>query len=136
MPLEKQILPADNLHGQATDECKKYLLNVCNTFLWLLPARYTDEVQPIDAGHGRLLKVEAGSGWTSGSTSGRTWKSERAASFQYLSSASADAHDGTVDRCLEQQNDLGYKRFRKTGMAMTAGGLGDENPTSEGVKLQ
>ena len=41
-------------------------LDVCNTLLWLLPSRYTDGVQPIDAVYGRLLKVEAGKrldGW-------------------------------------------------------------------------
>ena len=51
------ILFADSLHGQTTDEFKSVLVQQCNTLLWRLPAGYTDEIQPIDAGYGRLFKV-------------------------------------------------------------------------------
>ena len=43
---------------------------------------------------------------------------------------------GQLINVLNKQNDLGYKRFRKTGIVMAVGGSGDENPTSEGMKLQ
>ena len=51
---------ADSLHGQTTDEFKSVLLQQCNTLLWRLPAGYTDEIQPIDAGYLRLFKVHMG----------------------------------------------------------------------------
>ena len=36
------------------------MLKECNTLLWLLPPKCTDEVQPVDAGYGRLFKVLVG----------------------------------------------------------------------------
>lgn len=51
------ILFADNIHGQTTDEFKSVLLKQCNTLLRLLPAGCTDEIQPVDAGYGRIFKV-------------------------------------------------------------------------------
>ena len=60
MSLEQQIFLVDNLHGQMMEEFIKYLLNFCNTLLWLLPSGCTDEVQPIDVGYERLLKVQSG----------------------------------------------------------------------------
>ena len=50
----------DNLHGQTTEEFKTYLHKFCKTLLWHPPARCTDEVQPIDAGYGRLVEVYTG----------------------------------------------------------------------------
>lgn len=60
VPVEQFILFVDNLHGHTTDEFKKFLLEQCDTLLWLLPADCTDEVRPIDAGYGCLLKVHVG----------------------------------------------------------------------------
>ncbi|CAB1108815.1 unnamed protein product [Ectocarpus sp. CCAP 1310/34] len=60
VPMEQSILFADNLHAQTTDEFKKFLYGECNTLLRLLPPKLTDELQPVDAGYGRLLKVEDG----------------------------------------------------------------------------
>ena len=60
VPREQSILFADNLHAQTTDEFKRVLHEKCNTLLWLLPPGTTDELQPVDAGYGRLLKVGAG----------------------------------------------------------------------------
>ena len=54
------ILFADSLHGQTTDEFKSVLVQQCNTLLWRLPAGYTDEIQPIDSGYGRLFKAHMG----------------------------------------------------------------------------
>lgn len=51
VPEEQFILFADNLHGQTTDESKRILMEKCNTLLWLLPTKCTDEVQPVDAGY-------------------------------------------------------------------------------------
>ena len=58
MPAEQSILFADNLNGQTTGEFKKKLKEGCNTLLWLLPPGCTEEVQPVDAGFGRLVKLE------------------------------------------------------------------------------
>ncbi|CAM9727654.1 unnamed protein product [Ectocarpus sp. 6 AP-2014] len=60
VPEEQSLLLADNLHGQTTEEFHQYLHKECNTLLWHLPAGCTDEVQPIDAGYGRRLKVAVG----------------------------------------------------------------------------
>ena len=60
VPRKQSILFADNLLAQTMDEFKRVLHEECNTLLWLLPPGTTDELQPVDAGYGRLLKVEAG----------------------------------------------------------------------------
>ena len=41
----------------ATDEFKRVLKRDCNTLLWLWPPGCTNEVQPVDAGFGRLVVV-------------------------------------------------------------------------------
>ena len=56
-PPEQSIVFADNLHGQTTEEFEKYLMEGCNTLLGLLPPGCTDEVQSVDAGYGRLVKL-------------------------------------------------------------------------------
>ena len=58
-PEEQSILFADNLYGQTTEDFKR-VLKECNTLLWLLPPKCTDEVQPVDAGYGRLFNVLVG----------------------------------------------------------------------------
>ena len=66
-PDEQQFIWfADGLHGQTTDEFKRVLAQKRNTLLWCLPDGYTDEIQPIDLGYGRLFKVHMGKafdGW-------------------------------------------------------------------------
>ena len=60
-PDEQSIVFANSLHGQTSDEFKNVLIvQQCNTLLWRLPAGYTDEIQPIDAGYGRLFKAHMG----------------------------------------------------------------------------
>ncbi|CAB1113736.1 unnamed protein product [Ectocarpus sp. CCAP 1310/34] len=56
----RSILIMDNMHAQTTDEFKEYLGKHCNTLAWYGPSECTDEVQPVDAGAGRFLKVEVG----------------------------------------------------------------------------
>ncbi|CAM9952155.1 unnamed protein product [Ascophyllum nodosum] len=44
-------------YGQITDEFERVLERDCNTLLWLLTPGCTEEVQPVDAGYGRFVKV-------------------------------------------------------------------------------
>ena len=60
VPREQSILFTDNLHAQTADKFKRALHEECNTLLWLLRPGTTDDLQPVDAGYGRLLKVGAG----------------------------------------------------------------------------
>ena len=60
VPEKQSILFADRLYGQTTDEFKRALSEKCNTLLWLLPPKCTDEAQPVDAGFGKLFKVYVG----------------------------------------------------------------------------
>lgn len=83
-PKEEFILFADNLHGQTTEEFKRILKRECDTLLWLLPPGCTDEVQPVDAGYGRLFKVyvaqELDAFLLDGDTVGRWESNKRTAS--------------------------------------------------------
>ena len=60
LPKARSILIMDKLHAQTTDGFKEYLAKHCNTLAWYGPSECTDEVQPVDAGAGRFLKVEVG----------------------------------------------------------------------------
>ena len=60
LPAAQSLLLMDNVHGQTMEEFKTYLQRFCNTLPWHLPAGCTDEVPPIDAGYGWLLKVYTG----------------------------------------------------------------------------
>ena len=59
-PDKQFFLFNDNLHGQTTDEFKSLTMPLCKAILWILPAGCTDEIQPIDAGYGRLVLVHVG----------------------------------------------------------------------------
>lgn len=43
-----------------TNEFKRFLHNKRKTLLWLLPTGTADDLQPVDAGYERFLKVKAG----------------------------------------------------------------------------
>ncbi|CAB1110560.1 unnamed protein product [Ectocarpus sp. CCAP 1310/34] len=55
LPKARSILIMHNFHAQTTHEFKEYL-----ALAWYGPSECTDEVQPVDAGAGRFLKVEVG----------------------------------------------------------------------------
>lgn len=134
VPEEQSILFADNLHAQTTDEFKKFLHGECNTLLRLLPPRLTDELQPVDAGYGRLLKVEVGNEldeflgheenlclWETNKLSAGA---RRILFTRFIAKAVAriDARPG-----------YRHRLFEKTGLAMTADGSLDDRITPEGV---
>ncbi|CBJ33249.1 C2H2 zinc finger protein [Ectocarpus siliculosus] len=134
LPKARSILIMDNLHAQTTDEFKGYLAKQCNTLAWLGPAECTDEVQPVDAGAGRFLKVEVGNEmdkWLDQSDNIERWET-----------ASLTASDRRVlitqwaGAAMEKLNsNQGYRHrlFEKCGMAMTVDGSGDDRITLEGL---
>ncbi|CAB1097678.1 unnamed protein product [Ectocarpus sp. CCAP 1310/34] len=134
VPEEQSILFADNLHAQTTDDFKKFLHGECNTLLRLLPPKLTDELQPVDAGYGRLLKVEVGNEldeflgheenlclWETNKLSAGA---RRILFTRFIARAVArmDARPG-----------YRHRLFEKTGLAMTADGSLDDRITPEGV---
>lgn len=46
----------DILHAQTTTSSR----TICNTLPWFFSTETTDELQPVDAGAGRFLKMEVG----------------------------------------------------------------------------
>jgi hypothetical protein len=134
VPREQSILFADNLHAQTTDEFKRVLHEECNTLLWLLPPGTTDTLQPVDAGYGRLLKVEAGKEldkWLGKNDNLSQWETNalsagkrRILLTRFIGEAIAriDARPG-----------YRFRLFEKTGLAMTADGSLDDRITPEGV---
>ena len=134
MPRKQSIIFADNLHAQTTDELKRVLHEECNTLLWLLPPGTTDELQPVDAGYGRLLEVEAGKELD-----------EWFGKDDNLSQCKTNALSSGKRRILlrrfigEAFARIGarpgyrFRLFEKTGLAMTAGGSLDDRITPEGV---
>ncbi|CAB1104834.1 unnamed protein product [Ectocarpus sp. CCAP 1310/34] len=111
VPEEQSILFADNLHAQTTDEFKKFLHGECNTLLRLLPPKLTDELQPVDAGYGRLLKVEVAG-------------ARRILFTRFTARAVAR---------MGARPGYRHRLFEKTGLTMTADGSLDDRITPEGV---
>ena len=152
LPAAQSLLLMDNLHGQTTEEFKTYLHKFCNTLLWHLPAGCTDEVQPIDAGYGRLLKVYTGQAldeWLGHGENLQKWEcnaltaSERRVlitkwvgeATERIDKLPYHHEDGRTSR-----EDTGvpplyrHRLFEKTGTAMTADGTGDDKISLEGLE--
>lgn len=134
LPKARSILIMDNLHAQTTDEFKEYLAKHCNTLAWYGPSECTDEVQPVDAGAGRFLKVEVGRQmdiWLEQSDNLERWETasltasdRRVLITQWMGAAMAR---------LNSQQAYRYRLFEKCGMAMTVDGSGDDRITLEGL---
>ncbi|CAB1099646.1 unnamed protein product [Ectocarpus sp. CCAP 1310/34] len=134
LPKARSILIMENLHAQTTDEFKEYLAKHCNTLAWYGPSVCTDEVQPVDAGAGRFLKVEVGRQldmWLEQSDNLERWETasltasdRRVLITQWMGAAMAR---------LNSQQAYRYRLFKKCGMAMTGDGSGDDRITLEGL---
>ena len=133
-PEEQSILFADNLYGQTTEDFKR-VLKECNTLLWLLPPKCTDEVQPVDAGYGRLFKVLVGKSlgaWLLNGDNVERWKSNKLTA----SDRRVLITQWVGEAAKQIDSDIRYRRrlFEKTGLAMTADGSDDNLINLEGVE--
>ena len=134
VPWEQSILFTDNLYAQTTDEFNRILHEECNTLLWLLPPGTTDELQPVDAGYGRLLKVDAGKDldeWLGKDDNLSQWETNalsagerRILLTQFI---------GEAIECIDARPGYHFRLFEKTGLAMAADGSLDDRITPEGV---
>ena len=134
-PKEQSVLFADNLYGQTTDEFKRVLKEECNTLLWLLPPKCTDEAQPVDSGYGKLFKVYVGKAldaWLLNGDNVEKWESNKltASDRRILITQWTGEAAKQIDR------DIRYRRrlFEKTGLAMTADGSDDNLINLQGVE--
>ncbi|CAN0033077.1 unnamed protein product, partial [Pylaiella littoralis] len=133
-PKEESILFADNLHGQTTEEFRRILKQDCNTLLWLVPPRCTDEVQPVDAGYGRLFEVYVRKELDVFLPEGDNV--ERWESNKLTASDRRILLTQWIGRAAKKlDSDMRYRRrlFEKTGLAMTADGSDDDLINLEGV---
>ena len=133
-PEEQSILFADNLYGQTTEDFKR-VLKECNTLLWLLPPKCTDEVQPLDAGYGRLFKVLVGKSldaWLLNGDNVERWESNKLTA----SDRRVLITQWVGEAAKQIDSDIRYRRrlFEKTGLAMTADGSDDNLMNFEGVE--
>ena len=153
MPAAQSLLLMDNLHGQTTEEFKTYLHKFCKTLLWHPPARCTDEVQPIDAGYGRLVEVYTGQAldeWLGHGKNLQKWEcnaltaSERRVLITNWVGEATERIDklsyGQARGRTSSREDTGvrplyrHRLFEKTGTAMTADGTGDDKISLEGLE--
>ena len=134
LPQERPILLMDNLHAQTTDAFKEFLSEHCNTLASYFPANNTDEVQPVDAGVGRMLKVEVGKQldiWLGQADNLEKWESNKltASDRRVLITQWV----GPAMNIVDNRPDYRFRLFEKCGMAMTVDGSGDERITLEGL---
>ena len=133
-PEEQPIIFADNLYGQTTEDFKR-VLKECNTLLWPLPPKCTDEVQPVDAGYWRLFKVLVGKSldaWRLHGDNVERWESNKLTA----SDRRALITQWVGEAAKQIDSDIRYRRrlFEKTGLAMTADGSDDNLINLEGVE--
>ncbi|CAB1098731.1 unnamed protein product [Ectocarpus sp. CCAP 1310/34] len=134
LPKARSILIMDNLHAQTTDEIMEYLATQFNTLAWYGPSECADEVQSVDAGAGRFLKVEVGRKMD-------TWL-EQSDNLERWEIASLTASDrrvlitrwiGAAMARLNSQQAFRYRLFEKCGKTITVDGSGDDRITLEGL---
>ena len=135
VPEKESILFADNLYGQTTDEFKRALSEKCNTLLWLLPPKCTDEVQPVDAGYGKLFKVYVGQAldkWLLDGDNVEKWESNKLTA----SDRRILITQWTGEAAKKIDSDTAYRKrlFEKTGLAMTADSSDDDLINLQGVE--
>ena len=134
VPEEQSTMFADNLYGQTIEDFKR-MLKECNTLLWLLPPKCTDEVQPVDDGYGRLFKVLVGKSldaWLLNGDNAERWESNKlTASDRRVLIA-----QWVGEAAKQIDSDIRYRRrlFEKTGLALTADGSDDNLINLEGVE--
>ena len=135
-PEEQSVLFADNMYGQTTYEFKRVLKEECNTLLWLLPPKCTDEEQPVDAGYGKLFNVYVGKAldaWLLNGDNVEKWESNKlTASDRRILLIT----QWTGEAAKQIDRDIRYRRrlFEKTGLAMTADGSDDNLINLHGVE--
>lgn len=131
------LLYADNLDGQTCDEFKE-AASESDCFVYNLPPRLTDELQPVDAGYGREVKREFGvemNKWLESDKNLDAWERGLSASQRRILMTkwvrtigccvftvfqAADA----IDR-VNANAKLRWRYFEKTGCLMTADGTND-----------
>ena len=134
LPQERSILLMDILHAQTTDAFKEFRSEHCNTLAWYFPANKTDQVQPVDAGVGRMLKVEVGRQldiWLGQADNLEKWESNKltASDRRVLITQWV----GPAMDIVDSRPDYRFRLFENCGMAMTVDGSGDERITLEGL---
>ena len=134
-PEEQSILFTDNLYDQTTDEFKRVLKKECNTLLWLLPPKCTDEVQHVDAGYGKLFNVYVGKaldGWLLNGDNVEKRESNKltASDRRILITRWTREAAKQIDREIR----YGRRLFEETGLAMSADGKDDNLIYLEGVE--
>ena len=122
LPQERSVLLMDNLHAQTTDAFKEFLSEHCNTLASYFPVNNTDEVQPVDAGVGRMLKVEVGRQldiWLGQADNLEKWESDKltASDRRVLITQWV----GPAMDIVDNRPDYRFRLFEKCGMAMTCG---------------
>ena len=135
-PEEQSIIFANNLYGPTTDEFKRVLKKECDTLLWLLPPKCTDEVQPVNADYGKLFKIYVGKaldGWLPNGVNVEKWESNKLTA----SDRRILITHWTADTVTQIDGDIRHLRrlFEKTGLAMTADSS-DDNLINLGGTLQ
>lgn len=135
VPEAQSALCADYLHGQVRQEFRKYPHKERKTLRWVVPAGCTDEVQAIDVGYGRLLKIyvsqqpnewlEHGDNLKTWECNGLTTPEQRIQITRWVGASIDSINASAIYR---------HSLFEKTGKGMTAGGTGDEKITPESLK--
>ena len=133
-PAEQSIVFADNLRGQTTEEFKKELKEGCNTLLKLLAPGWTNEVQSVDAGYGRLVKLGVGKAleaWYEEGDNVEKWGTNKLSS----SDSRVLLTHWVGEAVAKLDSDQLYRRhlFDKTGLMMTADGTDDNLINLEGL---
>lgn len=124
-PEEQSILFADNLHAQTTPEFKTKLMRDCNM---MLPLGHTDEVQPVDAGYARRIKVLISKlleMWLLEGDNAKRWDSNKLSAGDRRILLTHWVAEAVAQ--IDAQDAYRKRLFPKTGLAITADGTEDDH---------
>ena len=134
---EQFIVFDDDLHGRPRSSSKTIFMQQCSTLLMFLPAAFTGEIQPVDAGNKRLLKVHVGKAldkWLQDADHVELWQSETVTESQRRIMFTQWVGEAAKEIDVEMGVEYRRRLFEKTHLAIAADGSHDNLNNLEGVE--
>eukprot|EP00794_Sanderia_malayensis_P014737 gene14737-16272_t len=132
---QEKVLFADNVGFQLSQQFHDICRSKINTVVYMLPANYTDKVQPIDAGCGMMMKKKIGEAmerWLEDETKLELWHDKISAGRRRVLMTK---WTGEAWREIREDQEFFTKLFAKTGCLMTVDGSGDEKIQPQGLYI-
>ena len=131
---QEKVIFADNVSFQQAKEFHETCRNNINATVYILPENHTDKIQFIDAGCGRMIKVNIAAAmdrWLEAEDNLDKWHDKLSAKERRILMTQWTGEGWTE---LKENKEFLKRLFEKTGCLMTVDGSGDEFITPQGLE--